>query len=178
MQDNPISASQPIEKSASAEDRSDSGDGSFWGKAIGHVRNASDAGVDIASRMAAASVAGVANATGLANQGLEAASGATRAAIETGKASYSGSKLASAVDYVDNELEQRGAKKAVLGTTDAVIGKLDQVTGKRLVELLEEKLRLQDSYNDILATRLAEALERIAALEARVDQRTNDRGGN
>ena len=46
--------------------------------------------------------------------------------------------------------------------------KLDQITGKRLLELLEEKLEIQDAYNDILATRLAEALERIAKLEARI----------
>jgi len=44
------------------------------------------------------------------------------------------------------------------------------VTGKRLVEMLEEKLRLQDEYNDILATRLAEALERIQKLEARLNR--------
>ena len=49
-------------------------------------------------------------------------------------------------------------------------GKLDEVSGKRLVELLEKKLAIQDSYNDILATRLAEALDRIKALEDRVDR--------
>jgi hypothetical protein len=49
-----------------------------------------------------------------------------------------------------------------------VVDRLDQVTGKQLVELLEERLRMQDDYNDVLATKLAEALERIAALEEKL----------
>jgi len=82
---------------------------------------------------------------------------------------YAGSKLESVVKTVDNELEQRGAKKTIKETTGAVVGKLDQVTGKKLVEMLETRLKVQDEYNDILATRLAEALERIAKLEARFE---------
>ena len=49
-------------------------------------------------------------------------------------------------------------------------GKLDEVSGKRLVELLEQKLRVQDSYNDVLATRLADAIERISILEDRLNE--------
>lgn len=78
------------------------------------------------------------------------------------------------VDRIDGELEQRGAKQLVKETAGAVVGKLDEVTGKRLLELLEEKLAIQDTYNDILATRLAEALERIAKLEAEVGKHTNE----
>ena len=78
------------------------------------------------------------------------------------------------VDRIDAELDQRGAKQVVKGTAGAVINKLDEVTGKRLLELLEERLSIQDTYNDVLATRLAEALERIAKLEAEVGKRTNE----
>ena len=60
-------------------------------------------------------------------------------------------------------------EKTGLGTAaEAVVDRLDQVTGKQLVELLEERLRIQDEYNDVLATRLAEALERIASLEEKL----------
>jgi hypothetical protein len=36
---------------------------------------------------------------------------------------------------------------------------------KRILDLVELRLKQQDMYNDILATRLAEALERISQLE-------------
>lgn len=97
------------------------------------------------------------------------ASAKATGAIETGKQAYTGSRLESAVNYLDGELDQRGVKKTIKDTSGAVVDKLDQVTGKRLVELLEAKLRVQGEYNDILATRLAEALDRIARLEARLD---------
>jgi hypothetical protein len=113
---------------------------------------------------------GAAKTAEIGKQTLEVASDVTRGALETGKQAYTGSKLESAVNYIDGELDQRGAKKATKDTTGAVVGKLDQVTGKRLVELLEEKLRIQDAYNDVLATRLSEALERIAKLETRFNE--------
>jgi hypothetical protein len=72
-----------------------------------------------------------------------------------------------------NAVEASGAKQAIKATATAVSEKLDEVSGKRLVELLEKKLQIQDSYNDILATRLAEALARISILEARVNQLTS-----
>lgn len=97
----------------------------------------------------------------------EVASAKATGAIDTGKQAYAGSLLESAVNYLDGELDQRGVKKAIKDTGGAVVDRLDQVTGKQLVELLEAKLRVQDEYNDILATRLAEALERIAQLESR-----------
>jgi hypothetical protein len=120
-----------------------------------------------ASKVAALGTAGAAKTAEIGKQTLSVASEATRGALETGKQAYAGSKLESAVNYIDGELDQRGAKKAIKDTTGAVVGKLDQVTGKRLVELLEAKLRVQDEYNDILATRLAEAIDRIAKLETR-----------
>jgi hypothetical protein len=112
-----------------------------------------------ASKAAAIGASGVAKTAEIGKQTLEA-----------GKQAYSGSKLESAVNYIDNELDHRGAKTAIKDTTGAVVDKLDQVTGKRLIELLEEKLRSQDAYNDVLATRLAEALERITKLEARFNE--------
>ena len=128
---------------------------------------AATAGASLASKTTP--VAG--QAAEIGKHTYDVAGEATCSVIDTGKQIYTGSKLESAVNYIDGELEQRGAKKAIKNTTGAVVGKLDQVTGKRLLELLEEKLQIQDAYNDILATRLAEALERIAMLEAKIEQR-------
>lgn len=139
---------------------------SIWGKTKEALSEVSSQ----ASQVAALGTAGAAKSAEIGKKTIEVAGEVSRGALETGKQAYTGSKLESVVNYLDGELDQRGAKKAIKDTTGAVVGKLDQVTGKRLVELLEEKLRIQDEYNDILATRLAEALERIAKLEARLNE--------
>jgi len=142
-----------------------SGKKSIWLKAKESLGGASTH-VSNATKLGSAAAAKTAE---VGKQALKAAGDATLGAVETGKRAYTGSKLESAVNYVDGELDERGAKRAIKDTAEAVVGKLDQVTGKRLVELLEAKLRAQDEYNDILATRLAEALDRIGKLEARFD---------
>jgi hypothetical protein len=104
----------------------------------------------------------------LGKQTLSVSVEATRDAIEISKQVYAGSRIESAVNYLDSELEQRGVKQAIKETSVAVGGKLDEVTGKRLLELVEHRLQMQDLYNDVLATRLAEALDRISRLEAQL----------
>jgi hypothetical protein len=154
----------------------------LWGKAVRALREVSDktssAGVGIAGKVADLAASNAAKSAQVGKQTFASATGSTRDALEAGKGVYSGSKLESAVNYIDRELDQRGAKKALKETAEAVAGKVDQVTGKRLIELLEEKLRVQDAYNDILATRLAEALDRIAALEARFNESTRSEPGS
>lgn len=120
-----------------------------------------------ASKVASLGAVGATKTAQVGKQAIGGVGEASRSALESGMQALAGSRLASAIDYVDIELEHRGAKQAIKGASEVVVGKLDQVTGKMLVELLEQKLRRQDEYNDILATRLAEALERIAKLEAR-----------
>jgi hypothetical protein len=129
------------------------------------AKTASAGGV-VASKATELGSTSATKAVDIGKQSYAVANEATRGAFEVGKQAYTGSKLESVVSYLDGELEERGAKKAIQDTTGAVLGKVDQVTGKRLLELLEEKLRVQDTYNDVLATRLAEALQRIAKLEA------------
>ncbi|MBC97006.1 MAG: hypothetical protein CME63_04615 [Halobacteriovoraceae bacterium] len=46
---------------------------------------------------------------------------------------------------------------------------LDEISGKKLLALVEERLTIQDTYNDILATKLEEALQRIEELEQRLE---------
>ena len=143
---------------------------SFWGKtkeALNEVsKQTSSVGNAVASKTVALGKSSAAKTAEIGKQTYAVTGNATLGALESGKQAYAGSKLESAVNFIDGELDQRGVKQALTDTTEAVVGKLDQVTGKRLLELLEEKLQVQDAYNDILATRLAEALERIAKLEA------------
>lgn len=122
----------------------------FWGmakKAIGDASTrVSTTGVAIASKAASLGSSGVTKAAELGKQTFVAAG---------------------------NVADASGATQAIRATAGAVAGKLDEVSGKRLVELLEQKLRIQDSYNDILATRLAEALQRVSIVEARLNELTS-----
>ena len=45
---------------------------------------------------------------------------------------------------------------------------LDKLSGKEILELVEQRLAVQTEYNDVLATKLEEALSRIAELEKKV----------
>ncbi len=115
---------------------------------------------------AAAAISDAGNA--VAAKAVEIGVDAAKEIADSSTSVLSGARLSSAIEYLDNALEEHGIKDALSDTADAVSDKLDQVTGKQLVELLEAKLRRQDEYNDILATRLSEALRRIAALEKRL----------
>ena len=142
-------------------DPASSGRTPFWGKMRDGFGNAS-------SRATSAGAAFASKAVSLGAQGV------TKTA-EVSKQTYlaAGSTIGAAVSYVDTELEERGAKQVVRSTAGAVIGKIDEVTGKRLVELLEIRLQKQDTYNDVLASRLADALGRIAVLEKQIEQLTH-----
>jgi len=62
------------------------------------------------------------------------------------------------------------ASESAKRTAGAVGDGMDVISGKRLLELVEQRLELQAQYNDILATKLEEALQRIAALERKAQQ--------
>jgi hypothetical protein len=113
----------------------------FWGIA---KKVLTDASAHVSSK----SVAATSKAVSLGSSGVAKAT-------EIGKQTFVAANSA---------IDSSGAKEAIKATASVVSGKLDEVSGKRLVELLEKKLRIQDSYNDILATRLAEALDRIKTL--------------
>lgn len=119
----------------------------------------SDAGAAVADKALEIGAAGVEMTTDTAKHIAEASVNA-----------FSGIGLASAIEYLDEAIDQQAIKSAIVDAAEAVGDKLDQVTGKQLVEMLEAKLRRQDEYNDILATRLAEALQRIAAIERRLEK--------
>lgn len=64
--------------------------------------------------------------------------------------------------------------KRLIGTAyDFTEEKFDVVIGQAMYELVQERLALQDRYNDILATKLHEALEKIKELEEKISRLEN-----
>ncbi|MDD3021335.1 MAG: hypothetical protein PHX61_10245 [Alphaproteobacteria bacterium] len=55
--------------------------------------------------------------------------------------------------------------KASEAAVDVVKEGLDSVSGQKMYDLVQERLAVQDQYNDVLAAKLHEALERIETLE-------------
>ena len=136
---------------------------SVWESATESLSNAaaaiSDATSDIADK-----------AVEIGTASVELTTATTKQIAHASVNAFSGIGLTSAIEYLDDAIDQQAIKTAITDAADAVGDKLDQVTGKQLVEMLEAKLRRQDEYNDILATRLAEAIQRITALEKRLGQ--------
>ena len=86
-------------------------------------------------------------------------------AVEASKDAYAGSTLEEKVNDFGELLEATGIPQRLGDTKDTIGEKIDEVTGKRLLDLVEARLNKQDMYNDVLAARLAEALGRISQLE-------------
>lgn len=167
-----VEANSPDESNPQQRPPDSSGQRSLIGRAKQAIdkasTGASSGAKSLGAKTASLSLSGMTSSVDFGKRTSSAAGEKARGALDIGNQAYSGSKLESAVNYIDSEFEKRGTKQAIKETTEAVVGKLDQVTGKQLLELLERKLQLQDAYNDVLATRLAEALERIAELETRL----------
>lgn len=64
-------------------------------------------------------------------------------------------------EYVEHVLQQAGQG-------------LDAISGKAMYELVRDRLDLQDGYNDLLASKLQEALDRIDQLERRLADRQQE----
>ena len=88
------------------------------------------------------------------------------------KNEYSKSDLKKEVDLKLKDtkeiLDEAGISKKAAELSSYSTEQLDKVSGKKILELVEEKLETQDRYNNILATKLEEALDRIAELEAKL----------
>ena len=64
--------------------------------------------------------------------------------------------------------EESGAKGKVDAVQSQISGKLDEISGQAIYQLVQERLAEQGQFNDLLATKLQEALERISELEKRL----------
>ena len=73
-------------------------------------------------------------------------------------------------DYVEEKskkIQQSDIGKKAIKMSEDVSKGLDQLSGKEILTLVEKRLELQEQYNDVLATKLDEALKRIVTLEAK-----------
>ena len=70
------------------------------------------------------------------------------------------------VDEITEKTIQSDTGKKLTKLTEDASEQLDKLSGKKILELVEKRLSLQDQYNDILATKLDEALTRLSILES------------
>ena len=74
-------------------------------------------------------------------------------------------KVAEAAERTKKFLDEKGVTEKVNQASDKVSEHFDVVAGAKQLQLVEEHLALQSTYNDVLAEKLEEALNRIEALE-------------
>ncbi len=91
-------------------------------------------------------------------------------ALKSVQDTYNQSDVKKKIDKASKQamqaLEQTKVPHVAKKSYEAVDKTLDTFTGQKVLELVEERLTLQSRYNDILATKLDEALKRIEKLEA------------
>jgi hypothetical protein len=74
-------------------------------------------------------------------------------------------KVGDSIEWTKEQLDRAGITAVTQAVAEKTTDTLDTVTGQKIFHLMEERNGLQDKYNDILATKLEEALDRITALE-------------
>jgi hypothetical protein len=97
-------------------------------------------------------------------------------AREVTSAVYDSSGLRGAVDHASEILgeqgqrldEQTGLLTKAQHVAEAASDTFDRVTGKAILDMVTAFLEEQSRYNDLLATKLDEALKRLDALEAAI----------
>ena len=77
-------------------------------------------------------------------------------------------KAKDAATDVHRKYEESGAKGKVDTVQSQISGKFDEVSGQAMYHLVQERLAEQDRFNDLMATKLHEALKRISDLERRL----------
>ena len=85
------------------------------------------------------------------------------------EASTFAKKVVETSQQVKQKLDDTGVTDKAVRAYEATQDHLDAVSGAKILRLVEERLEIQARYNDILATKLAEALQRLDALERQLD---------
>lgn len=75
-------------------------------------------------------------------------------------------KLTSIAKDSKKFLDDKGVTQKVNQATQVAGEKFDTVSGHKMFKLVEERLEVQNTYNDLLAEKLEEALQRISQLES------------
>jgi len=90
-------------------------------------------------------------------------------AAKIAKEEYDKSSLKGKVDESTEKakalLDESGVTEQLKKVSDQTGEQFDKISGAKILQLVEERLEIQKKYNDILATKLEEALSRIKKLE-------------
>ncbi len=89
------------------------------------------------------------------------------------KASGVEGKVQMSAKRVQEILDEYGVSRTIAEISATASDQLDAISGAKLLQLVEQRLELQARYNDILATKLDEALTRIELLEIEIAKLTN-----
>jgi hypothetical protein len=106
----------------------------------------------------------------LARKAAREAQDATEVAIKTYHESGLKDTVEETAAWTKEQLDKTGVTEVASRVADTVGEELDTISGQKILDLVEERLALQARYNDILASKLEEALQRIAVLEARLSK--------
>ena len=88
-----------------------------------------------------------------------------KVAVSDGKVVTKARNLATGAQ---RKYKESGAKGKVDAAQKQISGKLDEISGQAIYQLVQERLAEQERFNDLIATKLHEALERISELEKRI----------
>ena len=92
--------------------------------------------------------------------------------LQSAQETYDRSDVKKKVDKASEQtfkvLEKTGVPKVAKTVYKEADKHIDTFTGVKILELVEERLTIQSRYNDILATKLEEALRRIEEIESRL----------
>lgn len=80
-------------------------------------------------------------------------------------------KFESAAARTKEYLDEKGVTQKLQEASSTVGSHLDTLSGQKILELVQGRLELQARYNDVLATKLDEALKRIHALESDLESK-------
>lgn len=95
---------------------------------------------------------------------------ASEKAKEAGdKAKEVGSKAGEVVDNAVKKYDDSVIKEKIDVVSDATTNQLDVISGQKMYDLVQESIELQNNINDVLASKLHEALKRIEVLEKKVN---------
>ena len=83
------------------------------------------------------------------------------------KATEQSGRLASSATAATGQMLGKASESAKSAAGSVGEG-FDVVSGKKILDLVEQRLELQAQYNDVLATKLQEALQRIDVLEKEI----------
>lgn len=98
----------------------------------------------------------------LSNYASEAVDKATNAAKGAGE--YLQGKAKEGWDKLDEDTQE-----AIEEVAEKTVEKKQEISGKKMHQEVTEMIQKQEEYNDLLASKLNEALERIEELESKID---------